>query len=167
MQCCCLLFSLTFPLRSPSQGAFHLLELTGKDHSSHNENFTFNKNNPVRSVRSQIACTITLGKSSYHYQNDWSGRAGQFWLLESALSFVRFLLKTPSTAKLTWCYGCSERKAKNNAINFWWDVTGESSFSTAASKRNREFYFFGGRKHMVTTTNHSFLSPSKFVFGPR
>ena len=75
VQCCCLLFSLTFPLRSPSQGAFHLLELTGQDHSSHNENFTFNKNNPVRSVRSQIACTITLGKSSYHYQNDWSGRS--------------------------------------------------------------------------------------------
>ena len=72
------------------------------DHSSQNENFTFNQNYPVESVRSQIACTEEmvfqrklLEKSVFHYQNDWSGYgpAGQFWHLESVLSEIGLLVK--------------------------------------------------------------------------
>ena len=46
-------------------------------HSSHNENFTFNQNCPVK----------LLEKSVFHRQNDWSGYgpAGQCWHLESVL----------------------------------------------------------------------------------
>ena len=62
-----------------------------------NENFSFNQNYLSRSGNKILNSmhegnrfsAKTFGKSPFHSQNDWSGHcpAGQFWLLESALSF--------------------------------------------------------------------------------
>ena len=80
------------------KGTFHLSELSDRlGHSRRNENFTFNQNYPSRSGNKILNSMLdgnrfsakTFGKSPFYSQNDWSGHcpAGQFWLLESALSF--------------------------------------------------------------------------------
>ena len=77
-----------------SRPCFPFVRADWPDHFNHNENFTFNQNYPVRSVRSQIAYIKEmvfqqklLEKSMFHCQNDLSsyGTASQFWLLEGVL----------------------------------------------------------------------------------
>ena len=45
------------PEASFVQGGFPFVRTNRPDHSSHNENFTFNQNYPARSVKSLIVCT--------------------------------------------------------------------------------------------------------------
>ena len=87
-------------------GCFPCVRTDRPSHFCHNENFTFNQNNPTRAVKS---CSIhegdgfsskTLGKSLFCSQNDWSGHdlASQFWLLKSTLNI---LLLTSCKASIT------------------------------------------------------------------
>ena len=100
----------TRDMRIPSlfYGHFPFVRTDRPRNSSHNDNFTFNENYPVRS---KMACTKEmvfqqklLEKSIFHCQNDWSGYgpADQFWLLESALRVPYWkLLCTVNSTKQT------------------------------------------------------------------